>query len=553
MPAPSETRARTGRIRWAPAPVTSFLTRVYHGSSELAASPRKAVILVGFASTVMAIAGQLTRAARQPDIPDELSYLLAAETFAAGRLTNPPHPMWKHFETEQVLVLPTYQSRYPPGQGLLLAAGKALAGSPKVGVLLGIGALGAALCWMLQPWVGRRAAFFGTLAFMPSIATSYWSFTYWGGTLGAFGGALVFGVLRRLDQKPRALLGVWLGIGVVVLANTRMYEGLLTSLPAAAYFLYWLVKRDPTRRLTQRAVVTVPLLVVLAAGGILTLRYNRAVTGDAWTTPYLLYARQYDRSPPFLWMPTRDTLLLREVGPDPTKGIELYRSGRAPIGFLRAFVRRTWEFGVFFVPVPLALAVLLRGRVAIRDRWTAAAAGIVAFVWLGMSVSLAFAPHYAAPLTGLVLAVLLASLQSLHRVPIQHPRWSRLASPRTLLWACVVLGLAKGLTYLIVRYDTDRTHWSAVRARFAAQLRETEGRHLVLVRYGRAHRWDYEWVYNAADIDRAAVVWAHDLGPGENERLFEHFRDRRVWRVEMTNDHGPFILVPLNVRGGPDG
>ena len=83
---------------------------------------------------------------RQPVITDENSYLLAAGTFASGRLTNPTHPLWTRFETIHVIQQPTYASMYHVAQGLILGTGKVVVGHPWAGVWASVVVMCALLC-----------------------------------------------------------------------------------------------------------------------------------------------------------------------------------------------------------------------------------------------------------------------------------------------------------------------------------------------------------------------------------------------------------------------
>jgi hypothetical protein len=78
------------------------------------------------------------------------------------------------------------------------------------------------------------------------------------------------------------------------------------------------------------------------------------------------------------------------------------------------------------------------------------------------------------------------------------------------------------------------------RAAVNRQLAEIPGKKLVFVRYGPEHQF-HEWLHNAAEIDRAPVVMALDLG-SDNEMLRKYYPDRSVWLLEP--DAKPVRLAP---------
>jgi hypothetical protein len=255
-------------------------------------SPFRALTpLLVFALALALLAGfGLAYEVPAPYVHDEFGYLLSADTFVQGRLTNPTHPLSVFFESFHVFFEPTYQSKYPPAQGLFLALGELL-WDPILGVWLTWAAALAATCWMLRAVLPAGWALLGTaLLLLNPYLFLIWGQSYWGGAVAAAGGALIFGSLLHARSRSSLVDGVALATGLFLLGNSRPFEGILTGLFAFAMLAYllrrgWFEGRWP--ELVRR--VLVPGALGLLAFVVWTMYYDWRVTGNPFQMPYFTY------------------------------------------------------------------------------------------------------------------------------------------------------------------------------------------------------------------------------------------------------------------------
>ena len=304
-----------------------------------------------------------------------------------------------------------------------------------------------------------------------------------------------------------------MALGLLLLANSRPFEGALISLPICCYTL-WILLRERTK-----AGVWLPGMAVLFAG--------------AAVHRILLSSRYRDISP-FHGQPiggngvfARPLCLANRMTPFITSSpISLFTTGtmrrcrtweqRRRLAFLRKWSVKAIYQWLFFVFPALSLALIgliptLRARRFRVLMYTLAFAccGFVSETWLQA--------HYVAVASGIVYLILLNGL-----------RWMRVSARHHVVWLKLLRGTLASIVcmffvrLLVVPGNTFPPNWASQTAdipgfRDITRIMEAKpGKQLVIVRYRPDHFWGYSWINNGYDIPTEHVIWARDTEPLES-------------------------------------
>jgi len=473
----------------------------------------------------------------EPSWHDEFSYLLSADTFAHGRLTNPPHPMAVHFESFHIIQQPTYMSMYPPAQGLVLAFGERL-GHPWIGQLVVTALMCSTLCWMLQGWLPPGWALFGgLLAALRLGILGYWMNGYWSASVVALAGALVLGVLPRLQRHPRLRDAVWLAFGLAILANSRPYEGIILGLAVAIALVIWLAgPRRPDLSVVLRRVA-VPSIFILAVTTAATGYYYYRVTGSPFRMTYQINRGEYSQAPYFLWQePRPEPVYHHPVMRDfYQREFRVFQESRTLPGFLRDLGQKIWSSWKFYLGSVFTLPLLLLPW-TFRDRRMRFPLLAGTLFLVGTMVETWTSPHYLAAATGLLYLVLMQCMRHLRLWRWRGQPYGDAIVRAIPVICCALIVLRLGAVAAGAQIEPRWPRGNLERAAILRQLQSSPGQHLVIVSYRPEHDLDHDWVYNAADIDAAKVVWARDMGLRDNGELLQYFHGRQVWRLNADQD-----------------
>lgn len=366
----------------------------------------------------------------------------------------------------------------------------------------------------------------GLLAVVRISWFSYFGNSYWGGAVAILGGCLLMGAAARLARMRRARYGVLMALGLLLLANSRPFEGVLVSLPICIYTI-WIVFEK-----RARWQIWLPGTAIFVAGALLTGYYCYRVTGRL-TLPWIAYWERWSICPPFLFGQPNNSVhyqFLDQTSYFRDEEMMPYLSFRTANGVVTDLIVKgiyQWLFYIF----PALTLTAIGFMPTLRSKKYRVLTVTLGFASLGFLTETWLQAHYVAVVCGIIYVILCNGLRAMRAGARHNAMWLKLL--RGTLATVIVMFLIR---LVVVPMNTLPGNWASRWADIPAyqaitSLMESKpGRQLVIVRYHPDHFWAYSWINNGYDIHSQHVVWARDTEPEEsNLPLLCAFRDRQVW------------------------
>jgi hypothetical protein len=363
------------------------------------------------------------------------------------------------------------------------------------------------------------------------------------GAVPAIGGALLIGSLPRLkNDGPRVFAAVCLALGLIILMNSRPFDGALLSLASLLYILPSLVRKRMALR------VLLPAGVVFGCGLLLTGYYCWRVTGSPLRMAYQVNRDTYGWPENLAFLAPKKVVLrhpsLRSMYVKEVNHHDIYKSPDKLIDNLATRLFDNWTFLIG----PLLTIPLLFIPVMMRSRATRP---LVIFLGLIIGLNLlqmVLYPYHLGPVVPIIYAL---AAEGCRRIYAGLFRWSPPRGIAFVLGLPFFLILTTAMKQEAVALDIPVAYWEhaaephrEARAGIEEWLQNRARKQLVIVRYAPGHPPDQEWVYNRADIDGSKVVWAGEMDPESDACLLSYFSDREAWLLQA--DVYPQRVVPYS-------
>lgn len=539
-----------------------------------------------------------------PYVMEEFNHLFLTQTYDLGRVSNPVHPLAVMVQTYQQIEWPHYVSARPPLPPIFFYLGQALLGSPFLGNLIAVGLTSGALCWALLGWVEARFAAIATfMGIMTFCLFGYWVNSYWAPAPIVLGGALLFGVVPRIERDPRFIWALVCIVALALLAGTRPYENGVFAAVIFGWLAVRFLQKERRARL-GRAIVRVALPIAVGLAGIMAaqLFYNEATTGNFAIMPYQIWRASQDVTPVFLWQPIALDRVFYNIGANrfaswnlsvvklvTDNGFEgamflfsrhgvTFRDLLGPFLFLAflcwspgwisrpATASKRREFSGLVCVVFIFLAVcgpyfgsLIKAIVifTLYKRWQnqreRLAILIIAIGMLATSLPTFYMNVYFAAYTAPIMLLVATGLRNLSR---WNRPWGKSLIGYLIIGA-VLVPTGSTIAYAVRQAGVPIQFRGPPLSHFDIELpnphhevreflEKRPGRHVVFVELGERVDAIGDPTWNSPEIDQQQVVWLRHLRPAWTATAAAYYEGRNLWLMKVK-PRGEYELEPFEV------